>query len=63
MSQTGCAFLVLNASTFLNFEFKNNLNNRLNITVTLTEEGTGESVSELCRAKHSKIIPEGSKNL
>ncbi|MCI4385784.1 hypothetical protein PGIGA_G00054690, partial [Pangasianodon gigas] len=40
MSQTGCAFLILNVSTFMNSEFENNFENRLNATVTLTEEGT-----------------------
>lgn len=47
MSQTGCAFLALNVSTFINSEFEANLENKLNATVTLTEEGTGESLTEL----------------
>ncbi|KAF7699972.1 alpha-2-macroglobulin-like [Silurus meridionalis] len=40
MSKTGCALLVYNVSTFLNSEFKAKLENRLNATITLTEEGT-----------------------
>ncbi|XP_053095648.1 alpha-2-macroglobulin-like isoform X2 [Pangasianodon hypophthalmus] len=40
MSQTGCAFVILNVSTFMNSKFENNFENRLNATVTLTEEGT-----------------------
>lgn len=44
MSQTGCAILILNASTFRNSEFEDKFENSLNATVTLTEEETGESV-------------------
>ncbi|MCI4385785.1 hypothetical protein PGIGA_G00054700 [Pangasianodon gigas] len=40
MSQTGCALLTLNVSTFINSEFEDNFENQLNATVTLTEEGT-----------------------
>lgn len=43
MSQSGCAFHILNVSTFMNSKFEENLENNLNVTVTLTEEGTGES--------------------
>ncbi|XP_034166357.2 alpha-2-macroglobulin-like isoform X2 [Pangasianodon hypophthalmus] len=42
MSQTGCAFVILNVSPFMNSE--NNFENHLNATVTLTEEGTGFSM-------------------
>lgn len=50
MGQTGCAFPILNVSTFMNSEFENNLGNNLDVTVTLTEEGTGESVTEFNQA-------------
>ncbi|XP_060743883.1 alpha-2-macroglobulin-P-like isoform X2 [Tachysurus vachellii] len=40
MSQNGCAVHILNVSTFMNSEFEDNLENNLNVTVTLTEEGT-----------------------
>ncbi|XP_060799860.1 alpha-2-macroglobulin-like isoform X1 [Neoarius graeffei] len=40
INQAGCAFLILNVSTFLNTEFEDNLEKSLNATVTLTEEGT-----------------------
>ncbi|XP_034166579.2 alpha-2-macroglobulin isoform X1 [Pangasianodon hypophthalmus] len=40
MSQTGCAFSFINVSTFMNTEFEHNFRNQLNVTITLTEEGT-----------------------
>ncbi|MCJ8740032.1 hypothetical protein PDJAM_G00054040 [Pangasius djambal] len=40
MSQTGCALLTLNVSTFINSEIEDHFENQLNATVTLTEEGT-----------------------
>ncbi|KAK3560724.1 hypothetical protein QTP86_014723 [Hemibagrus guttatus] len=40
MSQTGCALHILNVSTFMNSEFEEHFEDRLNATVTLTEEGT-----------------------
>ncbi|KAF7699973.1 hypothetical protein HF521_002931 [Silurus meridionalis] len=40
MSQTGCAFLILNVSTFINSEFEDNLENHLKAAITLIEEGT-----------------------
>ncbi|XP_047017186.1 alpha-2-macroglobulin isoform X2 [Ictalurus punctatus] len=44
MSQTGCAFLILNVSTFTSSEFEVNFEHYLNATVTLTEEGTDFSL-------------------
>ncbi|KAI5630560.1 alpha-2-macroglobulin-like isoform X2 [Silurus asotus] len=44
MSQTGCAFLILNVSTFINSEFEDNLENQLQADITLIEEGTEFSI-------------------
>ncbi|KAF4086027.1 hypothetical protein AMELA_G00101410 [Ameiurus melas] len=44
ISQTGCALLILNASTFTSSEFEDNFDQNLNATVTLTEEGTDFSL-------------------
>ncbi|XP_017346260.1 alpha-2-macroglobulin [Ictalurus punctatus] len=44
INQTGCAFLMLNVSTFMSSEFEVNFEHSLNATVTLTEEGTGFSL-------------------
>ncbi|KAM9468622.1 alpha-2-macroglobulin-like [Clarias gariepinus] len=44
MSQTGCAFLLINVSTFLNTELEHKSENNLHITVTLKEEGTDISM-------------------
>ncbi|XP_060743884.1 alpha-2-macroglobulin-like isoform X3 [Tachysurus vachellii] len=54
MSQNGCAFHLLNVSTFMNSEFEDNLENNLNVTVTLTEEGTEFSMvkSEIISLTH-----------
>ncbi|XP_047676892.1 alpha-2-macroglobulin-like [Tachysurus fulvidraco] len=46
MSQTGCVFHILNVSTFMNSEFEDNLENNLNVTVILTEEGTEFSMAK-----------------
>ncbi|XP_058265642.1 alpha-2-macroglobulin-like isoform X2 [Hemibagrus wyckioides] len=40
MGQTGCALHILNVSPFMNSEFNKDFEDRLNATVTLTEEGT-----------------------
>ncbi|KAM9468692.1 alpha-2-macroglobulin-like isoform 1-T1 [Clarias gariepinus] len=40
MSQVGCAFVRLNVSAFMNSEFENNFEDKLNATITMTEEGT-----------------------
>lgn len=45
MGPTGCALLVINVSTFINNELENRLDDQLQVTVTLKEEGTGESVA------------------
>ncbi|XP_047676889.1 alpha-2-macroglobulin-like [Tachysurus fulvidraco] len=42
MSQTGCVFHILNVSTFMKSEFEDNLD----VTVTLTEEGTEFSMAK-----------------
>lgn len=47
MGQTGCAFFLINVTTFLNTEFENRFEDQLQFTVTFKEEGTGESVTEL----------------
>ncbi|XP_060799859.1 alpha-2-macroglobulin-like [Neoarius graeffei] len=44
MNQTGCALLKLNVSAFINSEFEGNFEDKLNATVTLTEEGTELSI-------------------
>ncbi|XP_060754040.1 alpha-2-macroglobulin-like [Neoarius graeffei] len=44
MNQTGCALLKLNISAFINSEFQGNFEERLDATVTLTEEGTELSI-------------------
>ncbi|KAF5901966.1 alpha-2-macroglobulin-like, partial [Clarias magur] len=44
MSQTGCAFLLINVSTFLNTELEHSFENNLHITVTLKEQGTDISM-------------------
>ncbi|KAG7322065.1 hypothetical protein KOW79_014923 [Hemibagrus wyckioides] len=44
MGQNGCAFLVINISTFMNTEFENKLDDQLQLTTTLTEDGTGISM-------------------
>ncbi|KAK3560720.1 hypothetical protein QTP86_014721, partial [Hemibagrus guttatus] len=41
MGLTGCAFLLINISTFMNTEFENKFDDQLQLTVTLKEEGTG----------------------
>lgn len=46
MGQNGCAFLVINISTFMNTEFENKLGDQLQLTTTLTEDGTGELVTD-----------------
>lgn len=46
MSQTGCAFLIINVSNFMNTEFEHKFEDQLQATTTLKEEGTGESVTD-----------------
>lgn len=41
---------MLNVSTFMSSEFEVNFEHSLNATVTLTEEGTGEAVTDLNKA-------------
>ncbi|TTO95313.1 Alpha-2-macroglobulin [Bagarius yarrelli] len=44
IGQNGCAFLVINVSTFMNTEFENRFEDQLQVTVTLKEEGTDISM-------------------
>ncbi|XP_058269380.1 alpha-2-macroglobulin-like isoform X1 [Hemibagrus wyckioides] len=44
MGKTGCVLHILNVSTFLNSELEKNFEDNLNVTVTLTEEGTEVSM-------------------
>ncbi|KAG7322067.1 hypothetical protein KOW79_014925 [Hemibagrus wyckioides] len=46
MGKTGCALHILNVSTFMNSEFEEHLEDNLNATVILTEEGTEFSMVE-----------------
>ncbi|XP_058270335.1 alpha-2-macroglobulin-like isoform X2 [Hemibagrus wyckioides] len=44
MDLTGCALLVINISTFMNNEFEYRFDDQLQLSVTLTEEGTDNSI-------------------
>lgn len=46
MGRTGCTFLTVNVSTFMETEFEDHFNDHFDVTITLTEEGTGESVKD-----------------
>ncbi|XP_047017440.1 alpha-2-macroglobulin isoform X2 [Ictalurus punctatus] len=53
MSQTGCALIIMNVSTFMNTEFEHNFRNQLHATVTLTEEGTDISIVKSAKIRLS----------
>ncbi|XP_060799864.1 alpha-2-macroglobulin-like isoform X2 [Neoarius graeffei] len=53
ISQTGCAFLIINASIFLTTEFEQKLEDQLHVTVTLKEEGTDISLEKSERIRLS----------
>ncbi|XP_053502368.1 alpha-2-macroglobulin isoform X2 [Ictalurus furcatus] len=40
MGQTGCAFVIVSVSSFMNTEVEHNFKNHIDATITLTEEGT-----------------------
>ncbi|KAI5630556.1 alpha-2-macroglobulin-like isoform X2, partial [Silurus asotus] len=44
MGQNGCAFLTINVSNFINTVFENEFLDNLDVTITLTEEGTDLSL-------------------
>ncbi|KAB5550295.1 hypothetical protein PHYPO_G00052190 [Pangasianodon hypophthalmus] len=53
MSQTGCAFFMINVSTFMNTEFEHKFEDYLDATITLTEEGTDISMVKSDKIKLS----------
>ncbi|XP_053543561.1 alpha-2-macroglobulin isoform X3 [Ictalurus punctatus] len=40
MGETGCAFVIVSVSSFMNTEVEHNFKNHIDATITLTEEGT-----------------------
>ncbi|XP_053543558.1 alpha-2-macroglobulin isoform X2 [Ictalurus punctatus] len=53
MSQTGCAFLIINVSNFMNTEFEHKFEDQLQATTTLKEEGTDISMVKSVKIKLS----------
>ncbi|XP_046718535.1 alpha-2-macroglobulin-like [Silurus meridionalis] len=53
MGQNGCAFLTINVSNFINTVFENEFLDNLDVTITLTEEGTDLSLVKSHKIKLS----------
>ncbi|KAF4086015.1 hypothetical protein AMELA_G00101450 [Ameiurus melas] len=67
MSQTGCAFIIINVSTFMNTGFESNFRNQLHAAITFTEEGTDISILKSAKIRLSfqigkVVIFESPKN-
>lgn len=46
MDKNGCAMLAINISTYMNTEHEHRFEDQLHATITLREEGTGESAPD-----------------